>query len=101
MRQIYYPEGVKLYDDENVNAIRSLDHLHAAEKQGTILEGLAVSCTAEHDLIVELPCGYSAGGVCKRYCRRNDPGHCDSIPGWTPGRIQGDRCTSESNSAFA
>ena len=57
MRQIYYPEGVKLYDDENVNAIRSLDHLHAAEKQGTILEGLAVSCTAEHDLIVELPCG--------------------------------------------
>ena len=53
MRQIYYPEGVKLYDDENVNAIRSLDHLHAAEKQGTILEGLAVSCTAEHDLIVE------------------------------------------------
>lgn len=57
MTQIYFPEGIKLYEKENQNAVRSLEQLRLAQKQGTILEGLAVACTAEHDLIVELPCG--------------------------------------------
>lgn len=57
MRQIYFPEGMKRYDKNNLHAIDSLEHLRLAEKNGDILEAIAVSCTSGHDLIVELPCG--------------------------------------------
>lgn len=57
MAQRYFPEGTRLYEEENMNAVSSLEQLRLAERQHTILEGLAVACTAEHDLIVELPCG--------------------------------------------
>lgn len=57
MRQIYFPEGIRLQEKENLNAVSSLDNLRLAQKHGTILEGLAIACTAEHDLVVELPCG--------------------------------------------
>lgn len=57
MTQIYFPEGIKLYEKENLNAVSSLEQLRLAQKRGMILEGLAVACTAEHDLVVELPCG--------------------------------------------
>ena len=57
MTQIYFPEGIKLYEKENLNVVSSLEQLRLAQKRGMILEGLAVACTAEHDLVVELPCG--------------------------------------------
>lgn len=57
MKQIYFPEGTKLQDAENLNAMQSVEQLHLAAKRGQILEALAISCTAAHDLVVELPCG--------------------------------------------
>lgn len=57
MKQIYFPEGTKLQDAENINAVHSVEQLSLAAKRNLILEGIAVSCTAEHDLVVELPCG--------------------------------------------
>lgn len=57
MKQIYFPEGRKLQDAENISAVRSVEQLSLAAKRGLILEGMAVSCTAAHDLAVELPCG--------------------------------------------
>lgn len=57
MKQIYFPEGTKLQDTENIRAVCSMEQLKLAAKRRQILEGVAVSCTAAHDLIVELPCG--------------------------------------------
>ncbi len=57
MKQIYFPEGTKLQDTENRTAMQSIEQLQLAARRGQILEAIAVSCTAEHDLVLELPCG--------------------------------------------
>lgn len=50
----YPPEGHLLNTAENRAACSSLDGLRRAMEHQTVLEGLALLCSAEHDLTVEL-----------------------------------------------
>ncbi|MCR5022379.1 S1 RNA-binding domain-containing protein [Ruminococcus sp.] len=53
----YLPEGKVFNTPENRFFLQSAENLSVAKTKGIILEGHAVMCTAEHDLIVDLPCG--------------------------------------------
>ncbi len=53
---IFYPEGARLTMPENIAAMATPEALAAAQTSGQILEAVAVSCSADHDLWVKLPC---------------------------------------------
>ncbi len=53
----YYPEGALINTPENKAAVSSLSALKEAMLNGKILEGRAVVCDSNHNLVVELPCG--------------------------------------------
>ena len=53
----YLPEGKTYGSPENRFYLQSAENMAEAMAKGIILEGHAVMCTAEHDLIVELPFG--------------------------------------------
>ncbi len=53
----YLPEGKTFNDPENKYYLQNEKTLLEAACHGITLEGHAVMCSAEHDLIVELPCG--------------------------------------------
>lgn len=53
----YLPEGKIFNSPENQFYLRSPENMAEAMRKGIILEGHAVMCTAEHDLITELPFG--------------------------------------------
>lgn len=50
--------GARLEDKQNKSLTGSLTGLRTARDTGTIVEGVAVSCDQEHNLIVELGEGY-------------------------------------------
>lgn len=52
----YKPEGALLNTEENLSFLRSPEGLRRAMKTGRILEGRAVLCDSEHNLMVDL-CG--------------------------------------------
>lgn len=52
MSNQYLPEGRLLDTVENQNTCASLKGIQAAKEQGLIVEGRAILCTAEHDLLV-------------------------------------------------
>lgn len=54
MTSCFPPEGRLLHTPENQAACASPDALRRAMAAGTILEGIALSCSADHDLTVEL-----------------------------------------------
>ncbi len=56
MNRTYYPEGCLINTVENQNAIKSKTALSESIITGKILEGRAVVCDNEHNLIVDLPC---------------------------------------------
>lgn len=51
---LYYPEGALIDTYENNAAFTSLETLKAAQKNETILEGIAVCCDKSHNIIVSL-----------------------------------------------
>lgn len=51
---LYYPEGALIDTYENNAAFSSLETLKAAQKNETILEGIAVCCDKSHNIIVSL-----------------------------------------------
>lgn len=51
---VYLPEGLLLDTPENIRCIGSLSGLSQAMAQGTILEGRAILCDHEHNLLVDL-----------------------------------------------
>ncbi|WP_040195753.1 S1 RNA-binding domain-containing protein [Candidatus Soleaferrea massiliensis] len=53
---IYKPEGYLLESAENRQALKSIQGLQDALDHGKILEGRAVVCDADHNLIVDLGC---------------------------------------------
>lgn len=53
----YLPEGKIFNNAENQYYLRSPETMMEAMNSNIILEGHAVMCTAEHDLVVELPFG--------------------------------------------
>ncbi|MBQ8965369.1 S1 RNA-binding domain-containing protein [Ruminococcus sp.] len=53
----YLPEGKLFNSPENKYYLQKPERMEEAMRNGLILEGHAVMCTAEHDLIVELPFG--------------------------------------------
>ena len=52
----YKPEGWLIDTAENRNILKSFQNLSDACMQGKIVEGRAVVCNSEHDLIVDLGC---------------------------------------------
>ena len=54
MSNLYLPEGRLLHTDENQRAVATLPALRRALEQETVLEGRAVLCTPQHDLLVNL-----------------------------------------------
>lgn len=52
--QPYAPEGTRLAAEQNKALTETLAGLRAARDTGTIVEGMAISCDPEHNLIVEL-----------------------------------------------
>ena len=50
----YMPEGMRINTAENINYFKNPSALQTAKEQGIILEGIAVSCDAEHNLIVDI-----------------------------------------------
>ena len=54
MSNLYLPEGRLLHTDENQRAAATLPALRRALEQETVLEGRAVLCTPQHDLLVNL-----------------------------------------------
>ena len=50
----FLPEGRRLETPENLAACSSLSGLLSARDRGQILEGMALSCSPEHDLTVSL-----------------------------------------------
>lgn len=52
----YYPEGHLINTIENANATKSKATLNESMLCGKILEGRAMVCDSEHNLIVDLPC---------------------------------------------
>ena len=55
--KVYLPEGNLINTQYNRDSVATLDALVLAKDNGTILEGIAVRCDAEHNLYVQLPCG--------------------------------------------
>ncbi|MBR6873468.1 MAG: S1 RNA-binding domain-containing protein [Ruminococcus sp.] len=53
----YFPEGELIGNVENTRFTSSREGMEEAMAKGFILESVAVVCTCEHDLIVDLPCG--------------------------------------------
>lgn len=53
---IFMPEGFLINTPENIQAVSSLQGLERAMSYSQILEGRAVLCDADHNLIIELPC---------------------------------------------
>ncbi len=53
----YLPEGSLLHTPENKAATGSITALMRAQEEGRLLEGRAIRCDVEHNLIVQLPCG--------------------------------------------
>ena len=53
----YLPEGKVFNSPENRFYLQNAENMSAAMAKGIILEGHAVMCTTEHDLVVELPFG--------------------------------------------
>ncbi|SFC86614.1 S1 RNA-binding domain-containing protein [Ruminococcus albus] len=53
----YFPEGRMFNSPENKFYLQSAENMAEAMTRGLILEGHAVMCTTEHDLVVELPFG--------------------------------------------
>ncbi|MBE6910901.1 MAG: 30S ribosomal protein S1 [Ruminococcaceae bacterium] len=54
---IFSPEGALIHTEENRKLIESPEKLYYALENELILEGMAILCDAEHNLIVDL-CGY-------------------------------------------
>ncbi|MDO4731618.1 MAG: S1 RNA-binding domain-containing protein [Clostridia bacterium] len=52
----FYPEGRLLNSKRNQEALRSVKNITEAFYEGRILEGRAIICNNEHDLIVDLGC---------------------------------------------
>lgn len=52
----YPPEGMRLRSEENQRLCQTLTTLREAMASGAILEGVAESCDAEHNLIVSIGC---------------------------------------------
>lgn len=50
----YAPEGTRLHSASNQNLLAAPDGLKRAQDAGILLEGIAVSCDREHNLIVDL-----------------------------------------------
>ena len=50
----YMPEGMRINTAENINYFKNPSALQTAKEQGIILEGIAVFCDAEHNLIVDI-----------------------------------------------
>lgn len=50
----YMPEGMRINTAENINYFKNPSALQTAKEQGIILECIAVSCDAEHNLIVDI-----------------------------------------------
>lgn len=50
----YMPEGLRLNTEENKSMTQNIATLQTAKAQGIILEGIAVSCDSEHNLIVDI-----------------------------------------------
>ena len=59
----FFPEGGLIESPVNTRFVSSHEGMLEAYSAGAVLEGTARMCTAEHDLIVELPCGT---GIIKR-----------------------------------
>ncbi len=57
MHQYTIPEGSRLHTAENTTLCATHAGLTQAMEQQTILEGIAISCDADHNLTVKLPCG--------------------------------------------
>ena len=53
----YRPEGYYINSEENITLTSSEEGLQKALENNIVLEGRAIICTGNHDLIVELPCG--------------------------------------------
>lgn len=54
MTQFFVPEGRLLHTEENQAACASRQGLLSAMERGTVLEGLALLCDADHDLVVRV-----------------------------------------------
>ena len=54
MTHIYLPEGRRLNSPANRRAMADVDGLTQAMRSGHILESVALCCTPEHDLLVEM-----------------------------------------------
>ena len=54
MSNLYLPEGRLLHTAENQGAVATLSALRRAMERETVLEGRAVLCTPQHDLLVSL-----------------------------------------------
>lgn len=54
MKHLYLPEGSRLDSPENLARCASMDGLLKAVSKREVLEGLALSCTPEHDLMVRV-----------------------------------------------
>ncbi len=52
----FLPEGKRIDTAENLTALSSFEHMHAAMERGDILEARAVLCDHDHNLKVDLPC---------------------------------------------
>jgi small subunit ribosomal protein S1 len=52
----YYPEGYLINTVENINATKTKATLSESMLTGRVLEGRAMVCDSEHNLIVDLPC---------------------------------------------
>ncbi len=59
MQQLLLPEGSRFSTAENQAACATIADLTTAMQQGTILEGIATSCDAAHNLHIQLPCGHA------------------------------------------
>lgn len=53
----YLPEGRTINSSRNKYYLQNADNLELAMRQGLTLEGHAVMCTQDHDIIVDLPFG--------------------------------------------
>ncbi|MBQ5841428.1 MAG: 30S ribosomal protein S1 [Clostridia bacterium] len=56
-KRAYLPEGSLLATAENQAATASLTALMRAQEENQLLEGKAIRCDVDHNLIVRLPCG--------------------------------------------
>ena len=98
----YLPEGKIFNSPENRYYLQSERTMAEAMAQGLILEGHAVLCDSEHNIIVELPFGKgiiprSEGAIGiqegktkdigDRYCSRKGRGHMQAVKASCTGRV--------------